>query len=409
MVDFGAGSESLWTLTSQSEPLNLTRTMSWFDVMNRASGEHYDAVRERIDEWWRGIEGMPRKDLGKKLRSGRDEAAHAALAELFLMNEFAKNGHEVSMGNLGKLTPDLHCVNSRGEHFVVEVATLNPDEKSASEQRRIDGLLDALDNPHLDRSQLPRVMLNINAWSIGKSSAPTSQIVKRIHEWLQTDIEKAFVDAVHASRFLEEEPTLWWVKGPSTPREGQFIAELSSPSERNYTARTFAEKGHGWVVSFNCIPIGESNENGISLNGRVGISQMGHARALPPTRLPKIVKEKTKKYGLPCEGAGLPLIVAIGDPEWLNPSHHDLTQLDQVFNGRLVEYSEIVEDQTVTRSLTRRSDGLWQEKQTHRLCGVIVMNTQRWQWGEFAITAVSMNPRRQGAKPLSILSDVPVI
>lgn len=392
MRELNPESDSLWTAMERINPLYLTRAMSWFEVMNRARGDHYDAVRDRVDQWWQAVEVEKRKDIGRKLCSGRDDAAHAALAELFLMNEFVKYGFKVSQSNLKTLTPDIRCENTSGQRFVVEVATLNPNAESVKERKRIDALLDALDNPLLERSRLPKAMLQVCTWRVGKSTAPSTQIVDRVHKWLRTAETGGNQADSRSNAIQEEESTLWWIKGPATPTGGRFFTGSSTQSVRHEMARQFANEGQQWVVSFNFIPIVESELEDYSLNGRVGITSTGHAKTLPATRLPKVVFEKTKKYGRPCREAELPLIVAVGDPEWLNPAHHDLQRLNQVFHGTLVQQMDLIEGNWVGKELVRTSDGLWNRKQAQWLSGVLIINSQRWQWGEFSITGFSKNP-----------------
>ena len=141
-------------------------------------------------------------------------------------------------------------------------------------------------------------------------------------------------------------------------------------------------------------PARHSEAGAIGLAGVVGISGDGIGGLLPETRVPKVVEVKVRKYGKSARAAALPLVVAVGDPEWLRPSHHNLTMLEQMFAGKFTETLDWHDGTFVSTGLSRNNDGLWARSGMHRLDGVIIINTQRWQWADLSVTAFAVNPDR---------------
>ena len=155
---------SLWLKQERIDPLRLTRSSSWFDVMNSAVGGDSDRLRTRLDTWWKPIPEPFRTDLAGKIRSGSDAAAHGAVAVLFLNQELLRIGYLVEPGQVDNQTPDLVCRTSSGDEIVVEVTSLNPSDNEVGAQKRINALLDSIDDPGIDRRHFLAVMPQVVVW-----------------------------------------------------------------------------------------------------------------------------------------------------------------------------------------------------------------------------------------------------
>ena len=398
---------SLWSERDSVKSAAPVRTTSWFDVIDQGTGQDYLAVRERIDAWWQNAPEPLRTAVAGQLHSRNDASAHAAITELYLANELQRIGLLVKSGTLGIQTPDFLCTSRRGFDVIVEVTSLNPSTEHRQQEQRVNELLDALDAQNLASPSLPNTMLHVTTWSVGRDSAPRRAVISAVREWLDKAgpiaDKSAWLDQVP----FAAEPTLWWIKGPSSAVQGEFTTTFSDQGDRHQHARNLQQQGYTWVVSFTRIPaprLGEEH-GGSSLFGRVAIHGPGRAEVLPASRVPSALRDKVKKYGGPAREANLPLVVAVADPDWISPVHHDLAALDKLFRGSFTETLAPGPSGWVSLGVTRNDDGLWTRPRMRHLDGVIVVNSQRWHFAELSVTAFAINPESTHVAALQEMRD----
>lgn len=365
---------------------------SWFGWLLSTQSDETQRLRKTADVWWRSCPASARQNLAGKIRSGDDTHAHGAVTEMFLAAHLGAAGFEIRDGLLNDLTPDYNAKSPNGGTLILEVTTMNESARDVGRRKRQQTLVAALDDDSIDRQPVPHSMLRVTFWSTGASAPPTSTIRKAVLQWLQDDVAMISDVAWFNTSSLAPQPTLWWRQRSERGGRGEFHRRSLSEFDRYRVSKELGVDRAGWLVSFGAIPHRPSVRATSTRDDRskVGLRSDGQASFVPESRVPGAVARKVAKYGRLATSQSVPLVVAVGDPNWMSFDQQERTSL---FEGTSTACYEDHDGELILSRIIRNQDGLWHDPRMSHLAALVCVDSARWMQLDLRIRACVPNPQ----------------